>query len=1159
MSTGYEYDVFLSFRGPDARHTLADVLYESFVDAGIRVFIDNEELTVGTNIGPEIEWVIDNSRIHMPIFSEGYASSARCLQELARMVKRRRESAGLEIVPVFYGVSPSDVRLKRGSYGEALLRHEGRYGEERVREWSEALMEVADLKGWDTRDARLAKLVNDLVRELSIKLKLRQRVLPDYLVGIDDRVKDVKHLLDCGSLDIRFLVVHGMGGIGKTTLAKAVFNEIYHLFDGCSFLSDIREYSADVGIIKLQKKLLSDILKQCSTVFNNVNVGVHMIQVRLRNKRVLIVLDNVNERKQLMELIGNWDWLGPGSRVICTTRNLGVLANVPFLPKEYFDYEMTEMNPWHALQLFSTQAFGQTLPPDNCEALSSEIVATARGIPLALVISGSLLRCIDLKKWPDILERLREVPHREVQKTLKISYEALSFGEKQICLDVACFFVGKESASAIYMWKECGYFPESGLAALTDRSLWNIDHDNILQMHDLIRGLGREIVREENYLNAGSQSRLWESEECLRVLREPINYQRMSNVETLRLQLPEVQSLTSQEFAALPKLRVLDAEGVHFTGDYKNVFRELRWLSLKRCPADFDAANFSPSNLVVLKLSDSELRDDWPGWHQIMKSSKLKFLELGKYSRLTRLPDLSHLSTLERLIIRNCESLVEFGESVGKLVHLNYLEINFCKLLRELPKEVGCLKALKELIVRGTMLGPVALHLPHSIGNLQSLTRLEMESVGISELPLSIGELKNLERLCLSKCYELRKLPDSIGGLESLLELDLSHTKVAELPDQIGNLSKLKVIRIKHSEITKIPATIGMVEKLEEFDAKNCVNLEGDIPCGIGSLYFLKILNLSYTRIRSVPTTIEQLSHLHDLHLEGCHELKRIPELPASLINLYVESRSLQTVPNLSNLTNLVNLMVSDCFEESLSNPWDADSIQTPNLEWVGRLSRLEKLKLVHKSIIGPPTELASLPGLKQLVLSCFGLQSLNQPLPPMLSVLKLINFNSMPQFSCHYDLKYLSSLELCKLWLTDIPLCPFGQLENLRELMVLNCVFLQRLSHLSDLKKLRVLRLLSCPRLVEIQGLVELESLESITIGQCSSLVRLPNLLKLKKLRIMEFTFCGSLVSLPFLSWVASEHCHLVVNGCHKLANHDGPFRRYKEKRQCPNPRSCL
>ncbi|XP_048138615.1 disease resistance protein RPV1-like [Rhodamnia argentea] len=379
-----------------------------------------------------------------------------------------------------------------------------------------------------------------------------------------------------------------------------------------------------------------------------------------------------------------------------------------------------------------------------------------------------------------------------------------------------------------------------------------------------------------------------------------------------------------------------------------------------------------------------------------------------------------------------------------------------------------------------------------------------MESVGMSELPHTIGELKDLKILRLSRCYELRKLPDSIWGLESLVELDLSYAKVTELPESIGFLSNLKVIRIDHSGISKIPATIGMMEKLQEFHAEKCLQLEGDIPSGMGSLSFLKILNLSDTRIRS-------------------------------------------TVPDLSNLTGLVNLIVSDCSDESLSSPWDADCVQTPNLKWVGRLSRLETLKLVHKSITAPPVELASLPGLEQLVLSCFELQSLTQPLPPTLSVLKLINFNSLAELSPRSDLKYLSSLELCKSWLMEIPLNRFGQLENLRELTVSNCAFLGRLSCLSGLKKLRVLRLLNCPKLVEIQDLVELESLETIRIEQCGSLVRLPNLLNLKKLRAMEIRFCRSLPSLPPLSRVAFEDCHLVVDGCDKLANHNGPFRLHR------------
>ncbi|KAF8015644.1 hypothetical protein BT93_H1230 [Corymbia citriodora subsp. variegata] len=844
-TSGCKYDVFLSFRGADTRLTIADIVYVNLVDAGISVFRDNDELSVGGNIGPELKRAIVDARIYVPIFSKNYVSSAWCLQELEHMVKCRKENAEREIVPIFYDVSPSDVKLRTGSYGQALLKHEGRYGEETVREWREALMEVGNLSGLDARGAPQGKLVNNLVRELSIKLKKRQKVLPDHLVGIDDQVKGVIQLLDCSSLDVRFLTVHGMGGIGKTTLAKAVFNKIAPLFDGCSFLSDVRERSLNGGTVNLQRQLLSDILNR-STDVNDVDDGIILIREKFRYKRVLIVLDDMDELEQLMKLKGNCYWLGPGSRVIVTTRNVGLLA---FLPKENFAYEMREMNHWHALQLFSKHAFEETLPPNDLETLSSEIVATTGGIPLALEASGSFLRGRSSDIWLETLRRLGRSPHEKVQQTLRIS----------IFLDIACFFTGEDRSLVTYYLKDTGCCPESGLAALTDMSLLKMDRGR-LQMHGLISDFAMNIAMNE-------QNRLWLLEECLALLREPM--------------------LTSQAFAALPKLRGLQVEGVNFTGDYNNVFRELRWLSWDCFPAEFEATNFSPENLVVLKLSNAEIGDDWPGWHQILKSSKLKVLELGECSHLTRLPDLSALSTLQRLTVRNCQSLVEIGESIGKLVQLNYWEIDACTYLRGLPEEVGCLKDLKELIVRGTIFAPVNGYLPHSIGNLQSLKRLVMESVGISELPRSIGELKKLERLCLSRCDELKELPDSIGGLESLLELDLSFTKVTELPDSIGNLKKVKVMRISHSEITRIPGAIGgVVEKLEEFHAEKCVNLKGKIPSGIESLSFLKILNLSHTCIRSVPTTINELSHLRELHLEGCHKLKQIPELPASLIIL---------------------------------------------------------------------------------------------------------------------------------------------------------------------------------------------------------------------------------------------------------------------------------
>lgn len=149
---GEEYEVFLSFRGPDTRTGFTDCLYHDMLGAGIRVYRDDEELRVGREIGGELMRALDVSKIYLPIFSKDYASSSWCLREVAHMVDCVARSTGnKEILPVFFNASPSDVKLRTGLYRNAMAKHRKKFGNEEVKRWGDALVEAAELKGWDLK------------------------------------------------------------------------------------------------------------------------------------------------------------------------------------------------------------------------------------------------------------------------------------------------------------------------------------------------------------------------------------------------------------------------------------------------------------------------------------------------------------------------------------------------------------------------------------------------------------------------------------------------------------------------------------------------------------------------------------------------------------------------------------------------------------------------------------------------------------------------------------------------------------------------------------------------------------------------------------------------------------------------------------------------
>ena len=140
------FDGFLSFRGEDTRDGFTGHLYNALSLQGIHTFID-DKIPRGEQISAELIKTIESSMISIIVFSENYASSTWCLDELVKIVECRKNDQLVR--PIFYNVDPSEVRGQKGKYGEALAKHEEKFKDNgKVQSWRKALCETANISGW---------------------------------------------------------------------------------------------------------------------------------------------------------------------------------------------------------------------------------------------------------------------------------------------------------------------------------------------------------------------------------------------------------------------------------------------------------------------------------------------------------------------------------------------------------------------------------------------------------------------------------------------------------------------------------------------------------------------------------------------------------------------------------------------------------------------------------------------------------------------------------------------------------------------------------------------------------------------------------------------------------------------------------------------------
>ncbi|KAF8115160.1 hypothetical protein N665_0029s0006 [Sinapis alba] len=863
--------VFPSFRGEDVRRTFLSHLISALDRKLVRTVFKDSQIERGHSISPALVQAIRDSRVSIVVLSKNYASSSWCLNELLEILKCREEF-GQIVMTIFYDLEPSHVRYQIGEFGKAFEKTCQKKTVDETQQWRLALTEVANIHGHHSRKWESeADMIEDFVNDVSCKLNCSQSSSEEFddLIGIEAHIANMVSLLCIDAEQV-----------GKSTIARALFGRLSYRFQRCVFidrsfvdktLESFRRINLDdYGVkLQLQEKFLSEILDQKDVKIDHLGV----LGGRLQNHKVLIVLDDVDDRLLLEALVGQALWFGSGSRIIVITKDVHLLRSHGIERV----YEVGFPSEDEALEMFCRSAFKLNSPADGFMDLAVEVSKLAGNLPLGLNLLGSSLRGRNKEDWIDMLPELRTCLNGDIEKTLKFGYDRLKETHKRLFLHIACLFNGEKVESLKWLLADSGVDVNTGLRVLVERSLIRITTHTCktVEMHNLLQEMGRGIVSAQSFDEPGERQFLIDSKNICDVLEDNTGTKAVLGISWNISEIDELVTLDEGTFRGMCNLRFLkiyknplecnEENKLYFPQGIQSLSRRLRLLHWDAYPMTRMPSDFSPAYLVELGMIDSELEKMWEGTQPL---KYLKNMSLWRSKNLKEVPDLSKAPNLEELYLADCQSLEMLPSSIRYLKNLKTLNMEECRKLEVLPTNIN-LESLSNLTLYGCSL----------IRSFPDISRnisvLSLENTAIEEVPWWIEKITGLTRLLMSGCSKLSRISPNISKLKHLEDVDFSFcfalTEDSWHNDpQVVVLAPIGDLDMSDNTFTRLPHSLVSI-KPQELNIGNCRNLV--------SLPELQTLSLKVLRAQDCES-LESISHPSQnpetiLHFINCFKLEQ--------------------------------------------------------------------------------------------------------------------------------------------------------------------------------------------------------------------------------------------------------------------------------------------